>query len=302
MPPLRDTTVTLPDGRRLAYTEWGSPTGTPVLSFHGRPHSRLWCPDEEATAAANVRLIIPDRPGIGRSDPLEGRTIGDWPRDVAALADALGISTFGVIGTSGGGPYAAACAALIPERLLGVAEVSSITAGYDWAERPSVLERWPVRMQIRHAAALRSPAEAAELAAELWDTVLRLAWTPENEREEIRGVEGDRWILDDPARLAPFEAAIREWSRQGRDGVKWDIADVVLPWGFRLADISIPVTLWRGAQDLEVTAEDIEFAASVIPNSTAITWPDCGHLGSAKHWAEVLEAVVRPRSDQRGSD
>ena len=125
LPALRDATVTMPDGRRLAYTEWGLPDGKPVLCFHGTPGSRLWCPDEEATSAARVRLIMPDRPGIGRSDPLEGRTLADWPKDVEALADALQISSFAVVGVSAGGPYAAACAALIPGRLSGVALVSS---------------------------------------------------------------------------------------------------------------------------------------------------------------------------------
>lgn len=83
----------MPDGRKLAYTEWGLPDGKPVMYFHGTPGSRIWCPDEEATSTAGVRLIIPDRPGIGRSDPLEGRTLADLPKDVAALADSLDISS-----------------------------------------------------------------------------------------------------------------------------------------------------------------------------------------------------------------
>ena len=89
MPALRDASVRMPDGRRLAYTEWGLPEGKPVMYFHGTPGCRMWCPDEDATSAAKVRLIMPDRPGIGRSDPLEPRTLADWPKDVVALADAL---------------------------------------------------------------------------------------------------------------------------------------------------------------------------------------------------------------------
>ena len=135
--------ATLPDGRRLAYTEWGLPDGKPVLFFHGVPGSRLWCPDEEATSAAGVRLIAPERPGSGRSDPLQGRTLADWPKDVEALADALEISSFGSSGVSAGGPYAAACASLIPGRLRGVALVSSRhLAEFNWAERPGAEEGW----------------------------------------------------------------------------------------------------------------------------------------------------------------
>ena len=79
VPALRDATVTMPDGRGLAYTEWGRADGKPILFFHGTPGCRLWCPDEKATDAARVRLIIPDRPGTGRSDPLEGRTLAACP-------------------------------------------------------------------------------------------------------------------------------------------------------------------------------------------------------------------------------
>src|SRR4026209_1951231 len=106
MPPLRDETVTLPNGRNLAYTEWGIPDGKPVLCFHGTPGTRLWCPDETDTVAAGVRLIMADRPGIGRSDPQVGRTLADWPGDVQALADAMDMETFGIIGISAGGTYA----------------------------------------------------------------------------------------------------------------------------------------------------------------------------------------------------
>jgi len=165
VPALRDATVTLPDGRRLAYTEWGLPDGKPLLYFHGTPGSRLWCPDEDATAAAGVRLIAPDRPGFGRSDPQEGRTLADWPKDVEALADALHISSFAVVGVSGGGAYAAACAALIPRRLSGVAVVSCrALTEYNWAERPGAIEEWSPEERAQFELAQDDPAAAADLA------------------------------------------------------------------------------------------------------------------------------------------
>src|SRR5439155_545207 len=100
MPPRRDSTITLTDGRRLAFTEWGDPDGKPLFLFHGAPFSRLFCPDEPATIAAGVRLVTVDRPGIGRSDVLEARSWGDWPADVVALADALGIDRFAAVAES----------------------------------------------------------------------------------------------------------------------------------------------------------------------------------------------------------
>jgi pimeloyl-ACP methyl ester carboxylesterase len=169
--------------------------------------------------------------------------------------------------------------------------VSSITPSVDWAERPAVLDAWPPRMRSRHELALEDPAAAAALAAQAWDEVLRFEWQPEVMRgSEI--AEGDRWVFEDASRTAMFDAQTREWSRQGSEGVKWDLTDVVLPWGFRLAEITIPVTIWRGHQDLEVTADDVDFSAAILQSCSVVTWPDSGHLGFVKHWADILDALV----------
>ena len=108
--------ITLPDGRRLAYAEFGTPDGRPVLYFHGAPSSRLepLLVGDDAWRANGLRVIAPDRPGVGLSDFLPKRGFSQWPNDVVALADALGLERFGVIGMSGGGGYVAACAAKIP--------------------------------------------------------------------------------------------------------------------------------------------------------------------------------------------
>lgn len=284
----------MPDGRRLAYTEWGFPDGKPVMCFHGTPGSRLWCPDEKATSAAQVHLIMPDRPGIGRSDPLEGRTLADWPKDVEALADALQISSFAVLGFSAGGPYAAACAALIPGRVSGVALVSSRPlTKWNWAERPDAEEEWSAEERAEFELAQKDPAAAANLVSERFaEEADPLEAYPEIIRKALVAAEGDRWFFQDPSRTATFDAFLRETWRQGLDAIKWELIDVLLPWGFRLADISIPVTIWHGSQDPWVKREHIDFQASTIPKCSVVIWPDSGHLGFVRHWKEILEAVV----------
>jgi pimeloyl-ACP methyl ester carboxylesterase len=98
---------------------------------------------------------------------LEGRTLADWPKDVEALAEALGISSFAVVGVSAGGSPAAACAALIPGRLRGVALVSSSgLAKYNWGERPEAVEEWSPEVRAEFDLAQKDPAAAANLAAE----------------------------------------------------------------------------------------------------------------------------------------
>src|SRR5262245_16648968 len=92
--PVRDAVVTLSDGRRLAFTEWGVPDGRPVIWHPGTPGSRLSCPRPELAAAHGLRLIVVERPGFGRSDAQPGRTVLAWPRDLASLADHLGLARF----------------------------------------------------------------------------------------------------------------------------------------------------------------------------------------------------------------
>src|SRR3954471_17322215 len=100
----RNNTITLPGGRRLGYAKYGDPDAMPVLYCHGFPSCRL---EPSMLPVSGIRLIALDRPGYGLSEPLPGRTLRDWPRDVAAAADALGLHRFAVVGVSGGAPYAA---------------------------------------------------------------------------------------------------------------------------------------------------------------------------------------------------
>ena len=116
-------TVRLPDGRLIAVEEYGDPAGPPVFYFHGWPASRL---EAGLIPDLPVRLLALDRPGYGRSAPQRGRTLADWPADVTAVADRLGLARFHVVGLSGGGPYAAACALALPDRVLGVAMVCPV--------------------------------------------------------------------------------------------------------------------------------------------------------------------------------
>lgn len=300
VPPFRDATITLADGRRLAYAEWGDPDGSPVFLFHGTPHSRLWCPDEPATEAAGVRLITVDRPGIGRSDVKIARTLGDWPADVVALAEALGIARFPVVGYSGGGIYAAACAAKIPSRLSAVGIVSARhLAEFNIAERPGTYEELDNEDRAMYDLAQHDPVAAGELAAQQNEEWVRgLQKRPESIWDgppEARAPEGDKWFWADETLTRPFFAALREGLRQGTDGYRWEEIDVWLPWGFRLDEIPMRVHLWYGEQDSRFSGtgrELIDFVAARIPDCHVIRWPDAGHLGIAKHWHEILDTVA----------
>jgi pimeloyl-ACP methyl ester carboxylesterase len=114
----RASLIAMRDGRNLAYLEVGSAVGSPVFHFHGHGSSRLEALGlADAAEKAGVRLIAFDRPGIGLSDPKLGDRLLDWPLDIAEAADHLGIQRFAVKGMSAGGPYALACAHVLPDRV-----------------------------------------------------------------------------------------------------------------------------------------------------------------------------------------
>ena len=119
--------LTLGDGRRLAWAEYGDPSGRPLIYCHGFPGSRLEAAMSHDTAARlGIRIIAPDRPGLGRSDYQPGRRLNDFPADLKQLADHLKLGRVAVLGESGGGPYAMAAAAALPERITKLLLVSSI--------------------------------------------------------------------------------------------------------------------------------------------------------------------------------
>jgi pimeloyl-ACP methyl ester carboxylesterase len=130
--------VGLPDGRRLAYRQYGPPAGAPVLYLPGTPSCttewRMW--PHGIADDLDLRVIAVDRPGLGGSDPQRHRRITDWPADVEALADALGLSRFAILGYSGGVPYALACAEALPERVTKAALVGCVGPGEsEWPRR-----------------------------------------------------------------------------------------------------------------------------------------------------------------------
>ncbi len=291
--PRRDSNVVLDDGRDLAFCEWGDPDGPAVLAFHGSPGSRLWWPGEALTSERGVRLVTVDRPGYGGSTALPGRPVGAGAGDIAALTAALGIDRFGVVGWSGGAPYAAALAAAMPERLTGVCLTNSMSLVYglgpanadgeiheDDAQLIDMIERLgPAEATLRYADELRQWAD---------DTI--------RDPDSLIGLDalpdGDRWLLTDQESVGGLFASIREGLKQGSIGAASDWVALLAPWGFTFSDVEMPVRLWHGAQDRSVPQAEFERAAAAFPQGHLTVWPDAGHFGTAKHWGDVLAAAL----------
>jgi pimeloyl-ACP methyl ester carboxylesterase len=282
--------VSLPGGRLLAYEEFGDPSGVPVINCHGGLTSRLdvlRC--GPVAERAGIRLVSPDRPGIGRSDPKPNRTLLDWPNDVAALADELGIRRFGVLGWSAGGPFAAACAHSQPERVSSVALVAS-TIPADWPHMARSINRFdrallglslsarPVASLVVHAmraAVVHTPAAFRRSSCTALDKPSR------------------RIVMEEPLEL--YTEPIAEGLRRA-EAVIEDYRILGSAWGFALEALTRPVTVWQGEDDGLVPVSWGRSLAAAIPGARAQLVPHEGHFLTTARYAEVFSVLASEAS------
>jgi pimeloyl-ACP methyl ester carboxylesterase len=280
-------TIRLSDGRALGYAEYGDARGRPLLFFHGTPGSRLSASLlDDAARRSSVRVLAPDRPGFGRSDPKPRRTLLDWSDDVVEFADALGIDRFAVAGISGGGPYVAVCAHRIPARLSGAA----ILSGIGPVDLPGATDGMLVfnRVSLWLSRNLR-PLHDAVIAL----TVRALRRNPE--RAIARALAGlpapDRALLADPAFKGVMLADMVEAVARGSRGMADEMALFGRSWGFRLEDIRTRVHLWHGELDRNCPVSMGRAVARAIPDCVAKFVPDAGHMFMVQRVDEVLKAL-----------
>jgi pimeloyl-ACP methyl ester carboxylesterase len=280
-----DRTIQLRDGRRLGYAEEGDSAGAPVLFFHGWPGSRVEGRiGHEAARATGVRLIAIDRPGMGLSDFQSRRTLVDWPTDVVELASALGLDRFAVLGISGGGPYAAACAWKLPDRLAGAGIVSGLAP----LDVPGViagmgrLNRMTFQL-AGHVGVLRRILMAA--------TARSVARRPGRVLERGVATEVDREYLGRPEVRKLLGESLSEAFRNGSRGPAWEMGLYARTWGFRLDEIRTPVFLWHGEQDANAPIAMGRYLASSIPECRASFFPGEGHLHFIDRLPEILSAL-----------
>lgn len=283
----------LSDGRVLGFAEYGDPGGRPVLEFHGWPGCRLeaWNYDE-AGKKTGARIIGIDRPGFGISTRKKGYRIIDWPRDVAEFADGLGLERFAVAAISSGAPYGLACAALIPERLTGCAIVSGVAPFKVPGEKIDA-KKFVEKTELQMITLSRVAPWAAR--AGFWYILRQFRRNPDKAIQQFaKGMpKSDTGLLQDEAAKRNLQATMAECARRGTKG---PIEAIVLegrPWGFRLDDIKMHVSLWQGEDDNLTPPAGAAYMASRLPNHTLHTIPDAGHLTVvAAHAEDVLRELL----------
>lgn len=281
--------VQLRDDRRISYCEYGDPDGESVFYFHGTPGSRYEAEfSDQAGREYGYRILALDRPGIGYSDYVNGRRLLDWPKDVNEAAEQLEIDTFGVIGVSGGGPYALACCHAMPDRL-----DFSVLMG-SWAP---VAEEPPLWNEMAHLDRFFGKlSRVAPWAFYIPFSFLGFAAKKMSPPGFVRSMdssmsEADRDLMSDEE-MARFSAEdVKEAFRQGVRGPADDAIILYGEWGFGAEEIRVEVDLYHGKEDKFAPFSFALYLDEILPRSRLHPYPGEGHLFVMKLFGRVFEQV-----------
>ncbi|WP_144487547.1 alpha/beta fold hydrolase [Bacillus pumilus] len=269
--------ILLQNGRHIGLCEYGDLAGFPIFFFHGTPGSRVMFLDHDPISKElGVRLICLDRPGFGLSTPQPERTILDWAKDVLEVAEQLGIHHFSVMGVSGGGAFAAACAYQLPNRVLSAALISSTTPFQDGKPPKSMLKENKLAFFLSKKfpwllkASYRSQKKMIENKPEKFKKLAK------NGNKHLH--QWDRQFLQTDEQLEMMMTHLHEATRQSVDECIREPDLLSRPWEFDMKDIQIPVDVWHGKEDSMAPFVEIEKMAPHIPNVKTNYIDEAGHF------------------------
>lgn len=289
-----DHVITLSNGLRLGYAEYGDPRGEVAFYFHGWPSSRLQgCLFDDLAKKHGMRLICPDRPGIGLSDPQPGRTLEDWQQTLTELAAHVGADNWHVIAWSGGGPYVLATALLMPKRILSASIICGAPPLIFLGDREMF---WIYRLLI----------QLRKLLPTVLGGILKLGAVIARMKPgclvhrlllKMLGAE-DRRILSDPKVFKVVcEATLGALKRPAADVIA--DADIYLSeWGFEVSRITLPIHFWHGKQDRNIDWTYTQRLASLIPHAVTHFSEHDGHYSLPVTHAEQILTTAMQKSEQ----
>ncbi|KZN93213.1 hypothetical protein EN45_033860 [Penicillium chrysogenum] len=287
-----DQTMRLSDGRTLGYAEYGCETGYPLMIMHGYPQCRL-----EASALDHIfrqrriRVIAPERPGFGLSTGQPNRCIMDWPADVQALAHHLNLSRFAIMGGSGGGPYALACARMLPQDMMSAVGIFAGAGDWragahhmPWIYRVSMLaaEHWPAGLR-------------GSLAFVLW--ILRNGLNTEMATRRINDyLLKDRDQHDESVeeRRAQLLRIIFEPFAQGTGPAAYEAKLLSQDWGIKFGDITYNnIHIWHAEKDWNSPLTMTEYYVKLLSNKPSFrVFEGDTHFTIHRHLDEILSELI----------
>ena len=277
-------------GTRLAFYEYGDPKGHPIIFYHGtgsHVHGMLL---HKPGLEYGFRIIAPDRPGVAQSDFRPGWTIVDYAKDMAELADHLGIGSFGAIGISGAGPTLMASAFAIPDRLHCVVDLACAMPVYadpEMAKHLGTTDRLYAKLGTRLSLTLfeipfsllgmtQKIVKSPNLFAKMFDSSLCPA---------------DKEIFKLPEFQYLFMRDFQELFRHGSKGPAYDAQTVYKNWGFNLSDINIHIEIFQGTADLFIPPKFSEYLANTAKDVRLNLIEGQGHFYHLAYGYQMLKKV-----------
>lgn len=278
------------DGRRLAYYEYGDPSGTPIIFAHGtgsHVHVMLL---HHAAKRKKFRIIVPDRPGVGQSDFQPGRKILDGAADIAALADHLGIGKFGVMGISGGGPTVLACAYSLADRLLFAVDLAGAVPLY---RDPEALKKLGTMDRFYAKIGAKLPLWLFQVPFSLIGFQMRTMKSPQAFVKMMGSSmckpDMDLFLMPDMAYILMRD--FQELFLKGAKGPSYDAQVIYLDWGFDLSKIKTRVEIRHGTEDRWVPLMFSEWLSKTVPGARLTAISGQGHFYHMAYGDETLGAA-----------
>jgi pimeloyl-ACP methyl ester carboxylesterase len=293
MPDLTAQSVTLSTGHKLAFAEYGDPAGVPMFYFHGWPSSRLQGAFLDSLGRRKgLRVIAPDRPGLGLSDYQPNRQLLDWPPILTELADHLGFAKFHVLGVSGGGPYVLVTAHMLSERVLS----AGVICGAPSLRIVGTEElMWTYKLGLwaqMHTPWLLAPGllAAAQYMTLPVDSSLVKAYV-------AKLCPQDQLAMRDPALYRILMESGRVGLLSGAKALSTDGNIYMSDWGFDLKSVTYPIHYWHGARDTNISLASVEKFLQHLPNAKFTITPEDGHYSLPMlRNAEIVEELLRSSS------
>jgi pimeloyl-ACP methyl ester carboxylesterase len=281
------------DGGTVEYVVAGPEQAKGLLLFHvGTPSAAVLYPGlVEAAAAHGLRTATYSRAGYGRSSRRPGRTVADEAAISAALADLLGHAEFVTVGWSGGGPVALACAALLPDRVRACMALASLAPR---AEAGEAWDEWFHEEQRAEWDTLRG-GDPLSLVSEFEEAVHVFGRMTVRRLQNVGGTPDARAVKHDTAgEISPFLVkSMRRAVVSGYQGYLHDNLAQAIDWGFRVADIRVPVVVRHGELDRLVNVGHGRWLAKTIPGARGMFLADAGHGSIAVPWSDVVGDLMR---------
>ena len=294
--PKLEGNIAVGEDREISFAEFGAPQGRAVFWLHGTPGARRQIPTEARVYAEhhNIRLIGIDRPGIGSSTPHRYKNIAAFADDLRIIADTLGVDKMAVIGLSGGGPYALACAAGLPDRVVAVGVLGGVAPTHG----PDAISGGAMKLGLRVAPWLKFGGNPLRLGASLLVQAARPVASPALDIYALLSPQADRHLLTRPEFKAMFLDDLLNGSRKQLAAPFNDIILFARDWGFRIDDVKVPVRWWHGDHDHIIPFSHGEHVVSLLPDAELYHLPEESHLAGLGRGEEILSTLMKIWDEQ----